>query len=392
MKILHACNYHRDGGGLDNAFDATISLSEARGLDLALFTRDSKQLTGLGGKSRAFLSGIHGGSVVSEFADAIAEFEPDVIHVHELYPLISPWILPECTAAAVPVAMTCYDFRLTCPVATHFSRGEVCHRCLEHGAHWALLRNCRRSLPESLGFALRGAVAHRFGLFRKHVSHFIVPGKFSQRWLTDKLGIPSNQITLNEPAISLPERGIDDPNSGGYFGYAGRFVPEKGVEVLLEAARLARVPIKLAGDVPTHAASRADDDVSFVVPSTRDELTTFYRGCRALVVPSIWYETFGLVAAEAMSHGVPVIASRIGALQDTVRDGETGLLFASGDHRELADKLRLLWNDAELCRRLGSAARQGALNRWSDDAHFNRLMSVYCHLAPGAGAEFHRTN
>ncbi|MGH9786943.1 MAG: glycosyltransferase, partial [Terriglobia bacterium] len=92
---------------------------------------------------------------------------------------------------------------------------------------------------------------------------------------------------------------------------------------------------------------------------------------------SMWFETFGLVGAEAMSHGIPVVAARIGALSELVEDGVSGLLFEPGDPRDLAEKVTRLWDDPQLCRRLGQAARQRAMNLWRPQRHFERLISAY---------------
>src|SRR6185369_7581040 len=104
MRVLHALNYHRFTWGSDRAWDKTIRLSEERGIEVAAFVRDSRTLPpGWAGKAQAFFSGIYSRSGVGDFRKALAEFRPDVVQTHELYPLITPWILPECTAAGVPV-------------------------------------------------------------------------------------------------------------------------------------------------------------------------------------------------------------------------------------------------------------------------------------------------
>ena len=382
MKILHVYNRHRGGGGGDDACDTTIRVSRENGLDIEVFARSSLDLPpGLRGKTRAFFGGVYARGAVREFTRRLEEFKPDVVHAHELFPLISPWVLPRCTAAGVPVVMTCYDFRLTCPVATHSCRGEVCHRCVGGREHWALLRNCRNSLPESLACALRSAVARKFGLFTEHVTRFIVLTEFSGRWLVEKMGIAEERIALNRCALWIPETGVDDPSQGTYVGFAGRFVPEKGVEVLVDAARNAGLPLRMAGDAPSHPAVRPDDDTSFVMTKTRDELAAFYRGARMIVVPSTWYETFALVPAEAMSHGLPVVASRIGSLQETVEDDVSGLLFEPGSAADLEEKITALWHDPDRCRRLGAAARRRICELCSEESHFNRLMQIYEEVA-----------
>jgi glycosyltransferase involved in cell wall biosynthesis len=330
----------------------------------------------LSGKVQAFVGGLYAAGAVREFEEVLRARRPDLVHVHELYPLISPWILPRCTRAGVPVVMTCNDFRLSCPVATHYLRGEACYRCVGGREYWGVLRNCRDSVPESVAYSLRNASARVFGLF-DNVDRFIAISDFQRDFMVSRLGFPPDRVAVNYCAISLPAQPVDDPSQGSYVGYAGRFVHEKGVEVMIEACRLAGLPMRFAGDAPAHPAVRPEDRASFVMTKSPAELAQFYRGARVIVVPSIWNEAFGIVAAEALSHGVPVVASRIGGLNTTVADGEAGLLAEPGNAADFAEKIRRIWDDPALARRLGRGARDYMQRQFSYSAHFARLMAVY---------------
>ena len=377
LRVLHAFNRHRGGGGADNAWDATIRLSREHGIEVSTFERDSRTIpTNLSGKLATFASGLYAREAVHAFDRALAAERPDLVHTHELYPLISPWILPRAAAARVPVVHHCYDFRLTCPVATHARAGAICTQCMDTGEHRALLNDCRDNLAESAAYALRSAVARRFRLFERHVTHFIVPSPFTRDWLVRHANIPRDRVSVNAPAIDLPAESVD-PAAGDYIAFAGRFVPEKGVEPLIEAARMAGLPLRLAGDAADHPAIRPGDDIRCQVCRSPEELARFYRRARALVVPSLWYETFSIVAAEAMAHGVPVIASDLGALAQTVRRDETGLLVPAGDAAALAVAMRRLWDDPDLARRLGAAGRARVTRDFSPRAHLTRQDEAY---------------
>lgn len=385
MRVLHVNNHHRGIGGSDSACNRLIGLCREYGLDVGVFTRDSRDLPhGLYGKTQAFVSGLYARSALREFDQVLHAFRPDVVHVHELFPLISPWILPRCAAAGIPTVMTCYDFRITCPVATHYTRGRICHACMGGREYHALLNNCRSSLPESLAYGLRNAVTRHFGLFKKYVTRFIAFTEFSRRWLLEKADIAPGRIATIPVIVPTPATGVLDPAGGAYVGYAGRFVPEKGVEILIEACRKSRLPLRLAGDKPSHPAIRAGDDAVCVETREPGALTDFYRGARVLVVPSLWEETFATVLSEAKSHGISVLASRIGALQDLVEDEVTGLLFDAGNVEHLADKLQRLWHDPELCRRLGAAGRLDVRQTLCEDVCMRKLIALYREIRGGA--------
>jgi glycosyltransferase involved in cell wall biosynthesis len=385
MHVLHVYNRHRGFGGSDRATEATIQALRRHGVEVDEFVRDSRDLApGLAGKLAAFSGGLYAASAVREFTQTLRRRRPDIVHVHELYPMISPWVLPRCSEAGVPVVMTCNDFRLSCPVATHYSQGQACFRCAGGREYWGVLRNCRGSLAESTAYALRNASARHFGLFDRHVRRYVAISRYQREHLIDQLGLDAARVELIHCAIDLPAEPVADPAAGSYVGFAGRFVAEKGVEVMVQACRLAGLPMRLAGDADHHPAVRDDDDAAFVMTRSPADLADFYRGARIIVVPSTWPETFGIVAAEAMGHGVPVIVSRIGGLQGSVRDGETGLLAEPGDAQDLADKLRRVWDDASLARRLGAGARRHALAEFSVQTHCERLMRVYRGVAAGA--------
>jgi glycosyltransferase involved in cell wall biosynthesis len=309
------------------------------------------------------------------FAETLARERPDIVHAHELYPLLTPWLFRVCARAGVRVVHSCYDFRMTCPVATHHDGRGLCTRCLTRGAHQAVLRNCRDSLPESAAFALRHHVAMSRQLYAP-VDRFLVLTEFSRDWLIRRAGVAPDRIDINPCVIPASPDPVD-PAHGTYIGFAGRFVPEKGWPLLLEAARLARVPVRVAGPAGSDPSLLRAMGVDVTITDGPQALTAFYRGARALCVPSLWFETFAIVAAEAMAHGVPVVAARIGALKDTVREGITGLHFAPGDAADLARQLRQLWDDPALSRALGEAAHRDVATRFSEDAHIAGLLACY---------------
>ena len=107
------------------------------------------------------------------------------------------------------------------------------------------------------------------------------------------------------------------------------------------------------------------------------KMAAFYRNARFLVLPSKWFEVCPMVIIEAMSNGLPVIASRIGGIPEIVEDGVTGVLFEPGNSEDLAEKMKLLWENPELCRQMGTAGRKKAIREYGEDVYYRRLMDVY---------------
>jgi glycosyltransferase involved in cell wall biosynthesis len=241
------------------------------------------------------------------------------------------------------------------------------------------LTNCRNSFPESALYAFRSFVARRFRLFSGNVTLFIAVSNF----LRDRLilaGYPAERIEVVQNAVSVGAQADNSDRSGGsYIGYAGRLSFEKGADTLVEAARICRLPVKIAGDGPEMDRLRAlaPPNVEFLGRVKQGSIAEFYSRSRFTVVPSRSYEGFPLAAAESMMHGKPVIGSRIGALPELIQDGGTGLLFGVDNPKELALKMRLLWEDQGLCIHLGNAAGLWAKTHCQLNVFYERLMTVY---------------
>jgi len=377
MKVLQVHNRYRLRGGEDAVYDATARLLQDRGVETLLLTRDSAEMNGLLAKASAFFTAVYSPASRRAMTALLARERPDVVHVHNLYPLLSPAVLAACGASSVPVVMTVHNYRLICPIGVHYRPDGICQRCAGGHEYWCAIRNCRDSRQESAAYAFRNAGARLLGLYRRNVTQYIAISAF----LRDKLaesGIPATQITVVPnmvPATPLMPR-----EAGDYVAFCGRLSEEKGVEVLLAAARgLPEIPVRIAGDGHLRAQleANAPANVQFVGALRGETLAEFYRGARLVVVPSVWWETFGLVAVEAMMHGAPVVASRIGALAEIVQDGVNGQQFTPGDPGDLARVLRDLWANPAECQRLGAAGRAHAENEYNPDVHFERLMAVY---------------
>lgn len=387
MRVLHVYNQHRGGGGANNVTQATIEVQREQGLQVQVMARSALKLPpglrGLPGRLQAGTGVLWGGRSVRDFVALLDSFKPQIVHVHEIYPMVSPWILPHCTSRGLPVVMSCVDFRMSCPLVTHARDGRLCTDCLGPGREWHALRhNCRGSLPETAAAALYNVGVRTLRLFDRHVNRYIAPSAFAGRWLTEHAGLPLDRLRVISPPVHLPATAADAAQ-GAYVAYAGRFSPEKGLPVFAQAARATGLPFRMA----RHHASLVSIDVpegpEVVITHDTADLQAFYRGARMLVVPSIWFETFGLVGAEAMGHGIPVIGSRLGAVADLVQDGVDGLLFEAGNAADLARQVQKLWQDPALAGRMGEAARAKASALWRPQQHAAQVLQVYTELLSG---------
>jgi glycosyltransferase involved in cell wall biosynthesis len=221
-------------------------------------------------------------------------------------------------------------------------------------------------------------VARNLRLFHDNVSVLIALTPFAKAKLLqagfreDQIAVVPNPAYVKEPAA--------DPSAGEYVAFAWRISPEKGIDTLLAAAaQMPHVAFKVAGDGPVFSEmkAKAPRNVEFVGQLRPDQLNQFYKRSRMLVVPSVWFEQFPMVVLEAMGRALPVIGSRIGGLPEIIEDGLTGSTFEPGNPQDLARQVRLLWDDPQLCHRMGIAGRQKVLREYTEDAYFHNLMVVY---------------
>ena len=381
MKVLHVYNAPRSGGGSVIATRMTIAELRRRGTEVHEFMRDSSTIhASTISAVRTAFTALTGVSVVREFEKELERVQPNLVHINELFPLITPQILPICASSGVPVVMSVDDYHLTCPARNHFRAGDVCTDCLG-GREWNAIRhNCKNSLPESI---VAAAYNYRFRKKRHYadtVAHYITPSEFTRNWLYDQLAVPEASVSVIPLPVEIPNNPTD-ASAGDYIAFAGRVVPEKGVKLFLDSAERCRkirdIPVRFARAEHFFQTVELPEWAEVHILPDRAALADFYRGARMLVVPSQWFETFGMVGAEAMSHGVPIIVSRLGAVAELVDEGVDGLAFEPGNARDLASKILELWDDPHRCQQMGEAARLKASTTWSLERHGEMMTSLY---------------
>jgi glycosyltransferase involved in cell wall biosynthesis len=380
VKVLQIYNEQRSRfGGEPTVIEATMRVLEQNGHEVRLVMKSSRDLeNSILKRINAFWGGIYNIRAYREMRALVERDRPDVVHVHSVYPMFSPSILVACRRMNAPVVMTVHSHNLTCPAWYHLYKGRVCEDCVGGHEYRCVIKNCRSNYLESAAYALRSSVARNTRLFHDNVSVLIALTPFARAKLLqagfreDQIAVVPNPAHVNDAAA--------DPSAGRYVAFAGRISPEKGIDTLLAAAaQLPDVPFKVAGDGPVFAEmkAKAPRNVEFVGQLKPDQLNQFYEQSRMLVVPSVWFEQFPMVVLEAMGRALPVIGSRIGGLPEIIEDGLTGGTFEPGNPGDLARQVRRLWDDPQLCRRMGMAGRQKVLREYTEDNYFHKLMAVY---------------
>lgn len=402
-RLLSVNSYHYHRGGADNVYLQHAALMESLGWRNAFFAMHyPKNLPTEW--SRFFVEEIqfgHSYSLAQKMAKAtkvvwsfeaqrqlrrlLAEFQPDVAHLHNIYHHLSPSILPVLRKAGVPTVMTAHDLKIACPNNKMYNASGVCERCkggrLQNVVRFRCVQN---SLAASAIVAAEAIVNSALRSYRDNVDRIIVPSRFFLEKFVE-WGWPREMFRY-VPNWLDTTRVEADPQPGDYFLYLGRLAPEKGVATLIRAARQAGVRLAIAGDGPMRQsleaiAQGATDRIELLGFRSGDELARLVRGARAVVAPSEWYENAPLSVLEALAAGKPLIGSRIGGIPELVDEGRTGWLFPAGDIDALAALLQKvsLVPDATLAA-MGRECRAVVERDFSRHGYLDAMLGLYADI------------
>ena len=275
--------------------------------------------------------------------------------------------------------MTVHNYRLVCPNGLYFIHGEICEQC-NGGREWnCILRNCENSLYKSTGYAARNWWARVKRSYLDNVDAFLCLTSFQKEKLAQN-GFPPEKLHVLPNFMDAPDPGISSIETGTYAIFVGRLNRQKGIDLLLSAASAnPDIPFKAAGEPDPVFLSQqslpANVELTGHLPPA--DLHRVVGQSRFLVFTSRSYEGFPMVFLEAMKHRLPVIAPNMAGFPEIIEDGVNGLLFSPGDANDLAAKIRILWEDKELCSRLGHNGFMKLQENYSPEVYYRKLMDVY---------------
>lgn len=369
------------------AAQAERELLTGHGHEVDLLEAGNSDIVGLAARVKAAAGTIYSPEAKKRVAASIDAFHPDVVHVHNFFPLLSPSIYYACREAGVPVVQTLHNYRLICPNALLLRSGRPCEDCVGRKFAWpGVLHGCYRGSP--LGTATVAAMAstHRWlGTWHKRVDSFIALSEFAKSKLAGG-GLPVQKITVKPNFLTDP--GTPPSNRGKFALFVGRLSLEKGIATLLSVwERLGgAIPLKIAGDGPLKekvAACSAKGQIEYLGSLRREEILGLMSDASLLIFPSLCYENFPLVMVEAFAHGLPVIASQLGAMGEIIKHGRTGLHFRPGDAEDLAAKVEWAWTHPAEMENMGRAARAEYEAKYTPERNYQMLMNIYDRVTGG---------
>jgi glycosyltransferase involved in cell wall biosynthesis len=314
----------------------------------------------------------------------LRQHRPDVVHVHNTFPLLSSSILYACRDARVPVVASIHNKRLICANGAFFRDGKVCHDCADGSALQGVVHGCYRGSRAASASVVLATSVHRRS-WRSLVSAYVFASA-SQRDLLSGLGLPADRVFVKYHLI--PRKQARTVTRGQYVMCVGRLEEAKGVRPLMAGWDYYRsragdpgLSLVIAGsgeldaEVAAWASTRPSVDMVGRVDDTR--LAELMSGARAILLPSTCEETFGLVVVEAMAAGSPPIAAGHGALAELITPGVDGMLFRPGDPEALGLAIADVAAHPGRYETYGAAARETYEKQFDPERTMEQLLEIY---------------
>jgi glycosyltransferase involved in cell wall biosynthesis len=381
QTIMLVHNRYLRTGGEDSVYDAEKRVLLAHGHRVVEFVEENQRLAE-SSRTAAAAALVWSSSQARKIDAFISRHRPDVVHVHNLYYRIGPTLYFVCQRRRLPVVQTLHNFRVGCINARLSRNGLPCERCLNRRFRWPgmLLRCFQGSLLRSAALTLSMDLHGRLGTWRDRVDAYIALSDFARtRHISS--GIPASRVFTKPNSIPAdPGMGAGD---GGYCLFVGRLERDKGVETLLESAAWLPLGTELlvVGEGPmsglVEAACRRLPRVRWLGAQPRQAVLGLMQRAQLLLFPTLAYENFPVVIAEAFATGLPVVGSDLGATRELVRDGVTGALFEAGSARHLAAAVTRLLADPPLLARMRGAARAEFERKYTPERCYADLMRIY---------------
>lgn len=401
MKILLCHNFYGSSApsGENTVFFAEADLLRQHGHTVIEFTRHSDDIRDKG------IVGLLKGACATPwnpFSKAalrrvLQAEQPDVMHVHNTFPLLSPSIFYATRNLNTAVVFTLHNYRVFCAAGIPMRGGLPCTECLDKKSVLPALKyGCYRdSRAATVPMALMIALHRWLGTWQKHVDGFIALTDFQKKKMVGA-GLPEEQIHIKPHFYPAPPAPQPWEGREPKVVYIGRLGSEKGIHVLIDAWQQwgeAAPVLEIIGDGPEKeglvrvaAEGRISGKIRFAGQLPFAETQSRLAGSSLLILPSLCFEGFPMVIREAFALGVPVAASRLGSMPDIVTEGENGVLFVPGDAEDLLRKVREVWERPGRLAEMAGSARKAFEEKYTAERNYERLMEIYGEARAQRGA------
>ena len=379
MKILQIHNKYRQQGGEDVVYDAEKDLLENHGHTVIRYERNNKEIDEFSLFKKGTLLWATNWSKKSyaELNNLINKAKPDICHVHNFLPLISPSVYYACKHNKIPIVQTLHNYRLLCSNAYLFRNGKVCEECIGHSLYHSVKYGCYRgSKIQTFALARMVEKHKKRGTWKNIVDAYICLTEFTKKKFIQG-GLPQNKLYV-KPNFMHDFNKINSDRQD-YFFSIGRLDETKGIKTLISAFRkFNSTKLKVAGTGPlAKLLSEETNNIEYIGQQQHSKILELLSRSIALVFPSVWYEGMPMSIVEAFAYSKPVIASRLGAMSEMIENGKTGLLFEPGSAEDLSQKIKWAYEHKEEMKQMGINARKVYEEKYTAERNYSLLMDIY---------------
>jgi glycosyltransferase involved in cell wall biosynthesis len=392
MKIINISQSFEIKGGSDTYFKALSTLLSEHGIDVAEFA-SSGENSSIYPRAINFekptltdiIKYFYNLDAKKKLETFISNNKFDIAHLHIYYGKLTSSILKPLKEQGIPIVQTLHEYKIVCPTYKLYDGNNLCLDCADNNFYKAIFKKCNRNSFSKTFVSAAESYISLWAGSQRLIDKFITVSEFQKRQIIEMGFMPGKITTIHNfiDVSSYPNFHQD----GDYVLYFGRIEKVKGIDSLLEAFEILPPTIKLVivghGEYESEVRARISsskklyDRVKLLGFMSKDELSQTIHKSKFVIVPSIWYETFGLTVVEAMAHYKPVIGANIGGITEIISHEIDGLLFEPGDFAELSKHIRYLWNDDSLVKNMGYAARKKVETEFSPKIHFEKLNTIY---------------
>lgn len=382
MKILLIHNRYKLPGGEDGVFKTEAELLEGFGHQVESIMFDNTGIKTMWDKCLSALSLLYNTASAKVITKKIESFRPDVIHVHNFVPLVSPAVFFVANKYKIPVILTLHNFRLLCPSATLFHKNFVYEKSLKSVFPFdAVIKGVYRdSILETFLLASMICWHHFIGTWKTKVDFYIALTSFAKRkFVGARMGLPPAKILVKPNSVQ--DCGMGTQVRRDHFLFVGRLVEEKGLRTVLQATWLSNFRLIIIGEGPMQQEviehTMKNPNVVYLGQQNKATVISHMKACAGLIFPSLWYEGLPLTMIEAFSAGTPVIATNHGSMKELIQHGVNGLLFEPGKERDLVRKIEDITLERVDVGAISENARATYLRYFTPERNYNLLLTIY---------------
>lgn len=376
MKILFCHNFYQHLGGEDVVVEREVALLKRYGHNVELFSVSSIEHQSFFKRLTVIFNLCHSKKYASLLKQRLVEYRPDIVHIHNTFPILTPSILDVCNELDIPVVCTLHNYRLITPSAILMHDRNLSRHSLNKSAYRRIyLKEYKNSIIAS------GLIAHLIEYHKKRktwhhkVNRFICLSEHSKRIFVTA-GVKKEKIAV-KPNFVPRESGVSDQDlAEAYALFIGRNSEEKGIETLISAWATIDYTLVIVGDGFNSERHNGNKNIQYVGRKTSTELEKYIKNATFVVVPSLCHETFGNTVVEAFSCGVPVLCSDIGAPNEIV-NSQNGLHYTANDVEDLSQKARWIIAHPEKIKLMGVQARKDYLALYTAEKNYQMVIDIY---------------